>query len=298
MDQTRTLKAAMLGSGQFMVKLALLVIAAVLSRVLTKTDYASYRQTILVFSVMAPLLLLGLPEALYYFLPRAEKNARGILTGNLLALLSAGAVFAVFLLAGGNSFLAERFANPALKRLLLIYSPYALLALPVRAVDPCMVCSNRIKELTLYNIISRLFVTVVVIIMVLYWRTPEAAVAGSVISAFLVFIAAFILMFCMMPPGSWQPSAGKMLEQIKYSVPLGIAAIIGTLHLSLDKIIVSSMCPTKDFAVYINGAVELPFVGIITGSIMSVLIPEFVVLYKKGELSRIMYLWRGALVKT
>ena len=86
MNQSRTFKAALLGSGKFLAAITGVVMVAFLSRILTKTDYSAYRQTILAYTVLSPLLMLGLPQALYYFLPRDSKNSRSILSGNLFIL--------------------------------------------------------------------------------------------------------------------------------------------------------------------------------------------------------------------
>jgi len=86
MYQSRAFKVAILGSGKFLVTLTLLLCAAVLSRIFNKTDYAAYRQTILVYKFLSPILVLGFPLALYYFLPREKEKGRSILTGNLILL--------------------------------------------------------------------------------------------------------------------------------------------------------------------------------------------------------------------
>lgn len=95
MPQSRTFNAAILGSGRFLVTLTGLVSVAVLSRIFTKTDYAAYRQTLLAYKFVEPLLKLGLPLALFYFLPRNRDRGRSALTGNLVLLFSMGWFFAV-----------------------------------------------------------------------------------------------------------------------------------------------------------------------------------------------------------
>ena len=85
-----------------------------------------------------------------------------------------------------------------------------------------------------------------------------------------------------------------MWSQLKYSVPLGLAGMLGAISLALDKVIVSSMCPPQQFAVYINGAIEIPLIAILTGSIISVLIPDFVKMYRASKHQEILALWHRA----
>jgi len=297
MLQTRTFKAAMLGSGSFLVTLTGLGSAAVLSRILIKSDYAAYKQTLLAYTFLAPLLSLGLPQALFYFLPRDKEHGKTILSGNLLLLFFMGFLFAVAMWCGGNELLAKRFDNPALSKLLLIYSPYGLLILPVSAIGACLVSSDRVKILTIYNVVSRIVIFVFVVGMALIWRTPDAAVSGAVIAAFLVFFPAIFLMYRATDGNDWRPKYANMISQMKYSVPLGIASLMGVISLNLDKVLVSSMCTPDEFAVYVNGAIEIPLIGVITGSVMSILIPELSALYQRKEYPEILSLWHRAMIK-
>jgi O-antigen/teichoic acid export membrane protein len=86
MSASRTSKVLILSSGEALTALVGIVSAAVLTRVFSKDDYASYRQTLLAFTFAVPFVTLGLPRALYYFLPGEEKRTRGILVENLLWL--------------------------------------------------------------------------------------------------------------------------------------------------------------------------------------------------------------------
>jgi len=297
MFQSRTVKAATLGSGQFLVRLTTLITAAVLSRLFVKTDYAAYRQTLLAYTFVAPLLMLGLPKALYYFIPRDRENGRSILTGNLLLLLLMGFGFMVAMWCGGNELLANRFSNPALSRLLLIYSPFAVLALPVTAIGACLVSCNRVKMLTIYNVASRIVIFACIMVLVLLWRRPEAAISGVVVGELIVFLPAIVLMYRATTGQHWRPTMQNMWEQVKFSAPLGIAGMLGIICMNLDKVLVSSLCTPADFAVYVNGAIEIPLVGVITGSVMAILIPEFAMMHQHGQREQILPLWHRAMTK-
>ena len=84
---------------------------------------------------------------------------------------------------------------------------------------------------------------------------------------------------------------------MRFSVPLGLASMVGLMSRSVDKVIVSSMCSPEEFAVYVNGAVDIPLIGILTGSINVVLLPEIVQLYSEGKAEAALSLWRRAAVK-
>jgi len=297
MTQSRSFKVAILSSGKFLVTLTGLISIAVLSRLFTKEDYAAYRQTLLAYAFVAPLLALGLPQALYYFIPRDRKNSRSILTGNLLLLFLMGGIFTAAVWCGGNQLLARRFNNPAISRLLLIYSPYAMLALPVSTISACLMSCDRVKILAIYNVASRILTVVFIIGLVLIWRTPKASISATVLAELVIFIPAIILMYRATAGTAMGLNKTNLWGQIKFSVPLGIASMIGIISMNLDKVIVSSMCTPEQFAVYVNGAMEIPLIGIMTGSVTAVLLPDIVRLYKEGNKAAALELWKRAAVK-
>ena len=107
MSQSRTVKAGILASGTFLTTCVRLISAIILARVLSMYDYATYRQTLLAYAFVSPLLMLGLPDALYYFLPGENKRPRSLLMENLLLLSFMAGLFSLFLLFGGNRLLAR-----------------------------------------------------------------------------------------------------------------------------------------------------------------------------------------------
>ena len=294
---SRTLKAGILASGQFLTTCVALVSAMVLARVLTKIDYATYRQTMLAYGFAAPLLTLGLPQALYYFLPGEKERARGVLIENLLLLSFMGAIFSLFLLLGGNSLLAKRFNNPDLSNTLRILIPYSLAMFPAGALGACLVARDRVGQVAVYNVLSRVLQVAMIVAACLIWQTPMAALAGAVLAAGIILIPALKLMLAACKGSDSYPRMSGIIAQLKFSLPLGLAGIVGTLALDLDKVLVSSMCSPEAFAVFVNGAMEIPLIAVLTGSITSVLLADFASHHRAGEYKAILDIWHRATVK-
>ncbi|MEW6404935.1 MAG: oligosaccharide flippase family protein, partial [Chloroflexota bacterium] len=97
-------------------------------------------------------------------------------------------------------------------------------------------------------------------------------------------------------PYSW--NWGFMRRLFAYAVPLGLASVFGTFAMQIGKWVVAGRFSAAEYAVFDIAARELPFIGIITGSIMAVLIPEFVRQYEKKDLKEILRLWHAATSKT
>ncbi len=294
MTQSRTGKVLALSLGSFLTQVVGLVSTAVLARYLTMDDYATYRQVLLTYGFAAPLLTLALPDALYWFLPKAPASARRVLFENLILLTAMGAVLSLFLALGGAGLLAARFHNPGLEPALRLFIPYPLITFPAAAVSACLVIQNRIRLLTVFNVLSRLGLGVTLIAVCAAWPTPQALVLATVGVAMLTGVAAVHLMWRACPGSALRPDRSSMFEMLKYAVPLGVASMVGTVTLQLDKVIVSSLCTPEAFAIYSNGAIELPLVDIVTGSLTTVVLAEMASLYAQNRQEEALDLFRKA----
>jgi O-antigen/teichoic acid export membrane protein len=295
---SRTSKAALLAAAQVVAALASLLTMAVLTRALDVDHYATYRQALLVFAFAAPLLALGLPQALFYFLPGEKTRPRAVVTENLLALAALGVPIALFLLAGGHRLLAWRFQNPALAGTLLLLAPFALFALPLSSTQAGLMACDRPGRLAAFTVGQRLLAFAAIAGAAWLWRTANAATAANLLATAVACAAAVSLLFASCPPGDTaRPSLRGAWTQMRYSLPLGLSAMLGALTLNVDKLVVSSMTDPRTFAIYSNGAMEAPLVGLIGAAATSVLLPEMSALCKAGRMPEALALWRRVATK-
>ncbi|MGD8861986.1 MAG: oligosaccharide flippase family protein [Myxococcales bacterium] len=270
----KTLQVLALSLGNGVAAVTGLVTAMVLSRVLSKGDFATYRQTFLVYELIAPLLLLGLPQALYYFLPTDNQHQRARVAACLLLTSVASAGFAAIVGGGGATAIARAFDNPDLEVTLHYLVVYPFFALPLALISPVLVVRERVRTLSVFNVVAQTFVSGAAISAALIWVGHAAPVIGRIGMTGLVAVASVALMSASMPKGPWAPRAMAIREVLRYSFPLGLSALVGTVIIRLDKAVVSAMTTPEEFAVYSNGAMEIPLIGVVTGSITSVVLAE------------------------
>ena len=292
LERSRTWKTIILSSGKMVASCMAIITAMVLARILSKVELAAYNQTLLVYQALMPLLLLGLPKALYFFLSGEPKHPRYILIENLLPLLAMGLAMFLFLALGGNRLIAERFNNPLLVRTLLIFAPFAFFMLPLESLTPCLTVRNQVGRLALFNVGSRLLIFGFAVTGACLFAVAEAAVVGVVIAAVLVGSTAIVLMWRSCPGPVSKLRVKPMYDMIKLGLPLGLGAIFLSLAFALDKVLVSAMCLPGQFAVYSLGAIEIPFIGIITFSAMTVITPEMTVDVREGRTKDAFNLWK------
>ena len=295
---TRTAKVLALSLGSSLSMIASIVFGMIASRVLSKHDYATIRQTFLAYEFAAPLLMLGLPNAVYYFLPREQDCKRGVIIDNMALLLGGGLLFSLFIAIGGHELLAMRFNNPDLRTTLPWLFPYPLIMMPVAGMAAVLVCADRTQTLAVYNVVSNLVLTIAGIIAILATRSYVVPVLVRVIVPAIFLPIAIYLMFKFVPGQMRRPRWESMQGMFLYSVPLGLATMLGSLTLQLHSVIVASICSPEDFAVYINGAMEIPVIGIVTGSITTVVFAEMAEMCAKGDKAAALQLFHKASIRS
>lgn len=298
MQQSRFIKVLILSSGQVLTALVSLLSTVALSRLFSQQDYATYRQTLLAYTFAVPFVTLGFDKALYYFLPNEDKRSRGVMIENLILLAAAGGLLSLFLLLGGNSLLANRFNNPELRSLLVYMIPFPLLMIPASGVTACLMARNKTKQVAVYNVTSRLMILLSIVIPCIIWPKVNTAIIGTVTGAVVTTGIGMKLMFRSCNTGNWFPTLTGIKNQARFSIPLGLASLLGVASQSLDQILVAMVCSTASFALYVNGAMEIPLIGMITGSMSSVLIVDYARLFREGKLNEIIKLIHGAMVKS
>jgi len=297
MQFSRSAKVLILSSGHALTSLVGVVSAAVLARVFSQTDYASYRQTMLAYTFAVPFVMLGFDRALYFFLPGEKERTRGILIENISWLFCAGGVLSIFLLCGGSGFLATRFHNPDLESLLLLLVPYPLLMLPASSLSACLMAQERTEYVAGFNVVSRVLIFLAVTVPCLFWATPRVAIVGTLLGAGVTTAFALTLMFRACNTGDWRPTWLGIRKQVEFSLPLGLATLVGAVAQNIGQVIVSSQCAPDVFAVFVNGAMEIPLIGIITGSVTSVVMVDYVRFHRENRTDDIVKLIHSAMTK-
>jgi len=295
--KSRTVKTGILASGNTITALVGVITVAVLARLLDPDAYATYRQTFLAYNFVAPIMLLGLPHALYYFLPVERHRPRAVVLENLFVLCFMGFLFSAFLLLGGNRLLALQFDNPELVHTLTLLVPFALLVLPAASFTPCLMSRDRVVFAAIFNGARGLILLAAVVLACWYWRTPSAAIGGMVGANCLMSVVAIGFMLHVTRGGPPLPEWQGIKRQVVYSVPLGLAGMLGAINFNLDKIIVSSLCPPDVFAIFVNGAMRIPLVGILMSSASAVLLPEMTRSFKAKRPKEVIEVWKRAAKK-
>ena len=270
----------------------------VLTRSLDKHELATYQQTFLAYLLVAPFLQLGIDQGIFHFLSVEKLRIRGRVIDALTALGIAGVLFAVFIIVGGNQFLARSFDNPKVAEMLLWMAPYAILTLPGNQVSPVLISRDRIFLSSGFAILKQFVIGAATIAPLIVWRNAESPLIGNVVASCLMAIASIGLMIKATPNDSAKPDVEAMRELVRFSLPLGLSFLIGAIMTQMDKLIVSVAQSPESFAVYAVGAFEVPGLAIVTGSITAAIIADMTRRFKQGEGDSALALWNAASQKS
>ena len=278
-----------------------MLVAAVLSRLLSKQDYGTYRQVLYVYNTLLVVFAVGVPKAYGYFLPQvSDEEAKTLLKKINLILFLLGLAFSTFLFFGAT-YIGEILRNQALGPALKIFAPIPLLLLPTIGIDSIFVNMNKTRLLVLFRMISHSIMACCIILPVLIMgHDHRSALIGWLVSAFVTCILA--LVFSRIP---YRKIAAKETtfsneDIFKYCLPLMVAALYGVGIKAANQFFVSRYFGTVEFATFANGFIPLPFVGMIINAVSAVLFVSFSETLNRKEVDWQSFLstWQNALKKS
>ncbi len=244
------------------------------ARILSKTDYATFRQTFLISDFFLPIIVIGIPNAISYLFVKEFKNPKGLLIDVLSILFSGVILTSLIIILGGANLIAEKFNNIELNKTIPLLIIYFFSTIPLSIISAVLVFTNHVKKLAFFNLLSNSVVTILTIISLTYFKNIQNIILVRVLLTFLFLPYGIYLMVNSVKGEIRFPNFRYIKYIIKYCMPIGLATMIGTITVQLHSLIVASLCTPSDFAIYINGAFEVPFIGIITGSVTSIVLVE------------------------
>ncbi len=274
-----------------MISICVFVVA---TRMLTKTDLATYRQTILAYEMVLPLLGLGLSQGIYYLLPTATERLRGIAFDAATLLMIAGGAYSVFMAIGGSEFLALRFSNPAISTALLYLLPLPVFALLATLVSPILIVRESVNTLVGYKMATQIITGLGILLACAISKRPIPMLVVYVVLTILGSVIGIHLVLRALPRDSWQPRLTGISTLVCFGLPIGAATMIGSINKQADRVIVAVLGSPEEFAVYVVGAFELPLVGIVTASVSSVILVDMRKAIEAGELRKAQRLFSKA----
>ena len=276
-----------------------LLLIVVLTRLLSKGDFATVIAIYLVHELITAVGPLGLPSALSFFVPKLGRQAgRSLATTTSILLFAMGLPIALGLVFGGPA-IADAIGQPQLGIGLAIISVAVLADMPGQTLPSYLIAKEAYIGafwVTLLFYLTR-FASFVVPAYLGY--SPAVIIGCFSAVAVLRFLWLFIyLVFfekgAVRRQESDQWSIGELYT---YGLPMAASLVVGKLNIQLDKYMIFVLLTPAAFAVFTVGAIEIPLVTSIAYSVTTALIPTLVKAHQAGDIERFMGYWHGSMTK-
>lgn len=235
----------------------------------------------------------GIQTSLYYFLPRVEPHQKKSLVVQSGGILLALGLFCALLIFGFSSALAAAFRRPELAPLFQVAALSVLLTIPALISDPVWIAEDRawMAAFTAANAgVFQLAAVAAVLLMKLPLHYVFLAIAGAAVIRLLPFL---LYGYRLLPTGpAFSSNSALLRQQVVYILPVGLTAMVDTISAWLDRTLIAHYYDEASLATYTYGAIEIPLISLLIGSLTPVLLPEFSRLLKEGKRDEVLALWR------
>lgn len=296
MNKSRSLgsDALQLTMSKMVVLLISMVTGMLLSRFRSFEEYGTYSQIIMVITLATTIVMMGLPNSLNYFLAKADtdEERRHFLSVYYTASTVLSLLVGVILVCI-TPLLTAYFKNPLIKNFIYFLAIFPWTKIICSSVENVLVVYRKTGFIAVYRIANSIsLLGIIVLVQLMNWSFSVYMLLYLLVEA--VF-ALWVYLIAYRNAGSIGVSFDFRLIKtiLTFSIPLGLASMVGTLNVELDKFVIGGMMGTEKLAIYTNASREMP-VTIIATSITAVLMPQMVRMLKNGKKTDAVKLWGNA----
>lgn len=268
----------------------------VLARYLSVDNFGKYQQLLLIVGIFGVIFSMGIPVAISYFHGQSnnfkEKVSiykRFFISQLLLVFLGV----ALFYVTSG--LLAKVFRNEYFDMFTIVLSVLIITNTSLELFKNLSTVTNNLRKfLITTSAIQFISISVNIFIVIktenIFWILFTTAFFNTIIFTYLVKqnMKYFLI-----------NNSRKLINKIesKYILAMGSVALVSVFNGYMDQIMVSMMLSVSEYSNLRIGAFQIPFIGIITGSLLTVMIPIISKYYKKNEYDNIIDIWKLSIEK-
>lgn len=291
-----TKRAAWLASARILAFAMTIPLPLVLVRTLDQSEFGLYKQVFQIMLTVLALAGLGVNMSVLYFLPRNPDKkpqiALNVLTfygvvGSLVALFFAIYPRSVTLIFKGDGLVPHM---PLLGLAILLW----LLSTVLEVVA---VADNDIKSASLFIVVIQLTKSALMMLAAVLFGTVHAIVISAVIQGALQ--CGIMFAYLRKRFGRFWTAFDWTLfkAQLANALPFGIGGLAYATQGDLHNYFVSHYFDPDQFAIYAVGCFQLPLLGMLLDSVISVLLPEVARREAAADYQGIIELWAAAIRK-
>lgn len=250
-----------------------------LVRRLSQHEFGLYKQVFLIVGTALSILPLGVGMSAYYFLPR-ERERQGQIVFNIMLfyLLTSGAACLAFALY--PQILDAVFHSHELTQYAPLIGVVIFLWVGSSFLEIIAVARQEFKLASAFVIGSQFSKTSLLLASAIFFTSLSGLIYAAVLQGAIQMFILYVYLRSRYG-AFWRGFRWSVLRnQLAYALPLGAAAVIIGIKSDIHSYFVANRFDASAFAIYAIGCFQLPFIGIISESVGSVMIPRVSYLQK------------------
>ncbi len=278
----------LLSAAKIISGLASIMGGIILARWLTKEEYGTYSQLVLIASTLVFFSNFSLPRSLYFFIPRARSvDERKHVSFQVITATMFFSILCTLLILPFAPFLANFMQNPAIKSSIIFIACYLFFLSVSDLFEPFMVSVGHVPVMAWVEALCGVgFILAILVPLILGIDYRCILILYSAILGIKIIVMLYY--FFQMEGEYFGVSVlGGIFKKIQYAAPLALGSMIGILGRRIDQFIISSMYLPAEYAIYARGAFELPLITLIPMTISNLMLPEFVKDFSNNRVERV-----------
>lgn len=264
-----------------------------LARFRTLEEYGTYSQLALLLNLITTLCLLGLPNAINYFLPRSDNEQekqdflQTFFSLNTILSSVAGIIMVISLPISVRYFKNNDIYGFYYFAMLM---PWAKITIQERA--NLFVAAKKSNTLV-WHTIANSFALLAIIVLTKILNQSFQFYMIMYVAVELIF-AAFVYLEARTITGKLSFHINKVLckQILIFSIPIGISDMVNTISREVGKLMIGGFLDTESLAIYTNAAHELALT-VISTSFIAVLMPKLSRLLKDKKTIEAVETWKA-----
>lgn len=252
-------RTAFIALGQAAVKVTQLILAIVLVRMLTPSQWGETALLLSIYLAATAIGTLNLHHSLVFFLPRAlTSQRRGLVLANVGVLLAVGATIAL-----GLTVIAPMVADhTAVQAADVRWIGLAvMLEMPSALWSMMFIASERLGLAAVWDVAGTVVIITATVVGAVVGDGASGVAIGLIAAGGLRFVAGLVALGLLLPGGGHVPVA-TVKRQLLYSLPLGLALTVSMLNRLVDKWLIA-VFDSDVFGIYAIAAQEIPLLSVL-----------------------------------
>jgi O-antigen/teichoic acid export membrane protein len=291
-----TKRAALLAVAKIVGYALTLPLPIILVRLLSQSDFGLYKQAFQLVTTLVALLGLQFSVSIYYFMPRHPDKKPQVILNVLIFYGLLGGLTALFF-ALYPRWITPIYKTDDLVSLVPFIGIAMLLWLLSSLLEVITIADGDVRSASLFTVMIQLTKSALLIAAGLIFRSTQAIVIAAVVQGTLQCGILFVYLKKRYGPFWRSFDLALFKAQISNALPFGLGALAFGAQADLHNYFVSHYFEPALFAIYSVGCFDIPLLGMLYESVVSVLLPEVARLQVKEDNEGIISLWATAIRK-